>query len=66
MLFLVRLLFDHVSSWYLHKNHDPSEIILICWFDAQETFHFVMNIEKKVGRLIYYFEFWMIALLICN
>ncbi len=28
-------------------SHDPSEIILICWFGAQETFIIiVINVEK--------------------
>ncbi len=28
-------------------SHDPSEIILICWFDAQETFLITINAEKS-------------------
>jgi len=27
--------------------HDPSEIILMCWFAAQETFIIVINVEKR-------------------
>ncbi len=27
-------------------SHDPSEIILICWFGAQETF--IINGEKSL------------------
>ncbi len=26
-------------------SHDPSEIILICWFAAQETFLIIINVE---------------------
>ncbi len=26
-------------------SHDPSEIILICWFDEQETF--IINVENS-------------------
>ncbi len=29
-------------------SHDPSEIILICWFDAQETFLIIINAEYFV------------------
>ncbi len=33
----------------LHSSvsHDPSEIILICWFGAQETFHIIINVENS-------------------
>ncbi len=27
-------------------SHDPSEIILICWFAAQETFLIIINVEN--------------------
>ncbi len=27
-------------------SHDHSEIILICWFDAQETFLIIINVEN--------------------
>ncbi len=27
-------------------SHDPSEIIIICWFAAQETFLIIMNVEN--------------------
>ncbi len=29
-------------------SHDPSEIILICWFGDQETFLIIIYIEKVV------------------
>ncbi len=29
-------------------SRDPSEIILICWFAAQETFIFIINVEIVV------------------
>ncbi len=28
-------------------SHDPSEIILICWFAAQETFLIIINVENS-------------------
>jgi len=28
-------------------SHDPSEIILIRWFDAQETFLIIINVENS-------------------
>ncbi len=28
-------------------SHDPSEIILIYWFAAQETFLIIINLEKS-------------------
>ncbi len=28
-------------------SHDPSEIILICWFTAQETFLIINNFENS-------------------
>ncbi len=28
-------------------SHDPSEIILICWFDAQEAFLIIINVESS-------------------
>ncbi len=29
-------------------SHDPSEIILICWFATQKTFLNIINIEKQL------------------
>jgi len=34
----------HQSS----ESHDPSEIILICWFAAQETFLIIINVKKQL------------------
>ncbi len=34
-------------------SHDPSEIILICWFAAQDTFLIIINFEN--GVLLKYF-----------
>ncbi len=28
-------------------SHDPSEITLICWFDAQETFMIIIHGENN-------------------
>ncbi len=30
------------------ESHDPSEIIIICWVCAQETFHIIINVETVV------------------
>jgi len=30
----------------LTESHDPSEIILICWFAAQETCLIIINVES--------------------
>ncbi len=30
-------------------SHDPSEIILICWFAAQETF-LIINVENSCAE----------------
>ncbi len=32
-------------------SHDPSEIILICWVAAQETFLIIINAENSLLRL---------------
>ncbi len=62
MLFVIaKLNFQQLllqSSW----SHDPSEIIVICWFGAQETFVIIMNVEKQllliffVETMIYFFR----------
>ncbi len=31
----------------LNFQHDPSEINLICWLAAQETFRFIINVENN-------------------
>jgi len=28
-------------------SHDPSEILIICWFDAQDTFIIIINVQKS-------------------
>jgi len=28
-------------------SHDPLEIILICWFAAQETFFIIINVKNS-------------------
>jgi len=36
-----------MAKWnfqYTSVSHDPSEIILICWFAAQETFLIIINV----------------------
>jgi len=34
-------------------SHDPSEIILVCWFCAQETFLFI-NVENSCASFYFY------------
>jgi len=36
-----------VSLLQFSVSHDPSEIILIWWFAAQETFMIIINVEKR-------------------
>ncbi len=40
-------------------SHDPSEIILICWFDSQEAF-IILNVENSLllWKLSYIFILW--------
>ncbi len=51
-------------------SHDPSEIILICWFAAQKTFLIIINVKTVVllnifvETIIYLFRFlWWIEVL---
>ncbi len=37
-------------------SHDPSEIILICWFAVQEKFLFFINVEKQ--SVIFFQDSW--------
>ncbi len=37
-------------------SHDPSEIILICWFGAQETFLLLSMLKKVVLLNVHLFE----------
>ncbi len=42
-------------------SYDPSEIILICWFAAQEIFLIIINVEKQqlnifVETMIHFFN----------
>ncbi len=39
-------------------SHDPSEIILICWFGAQETF-FVVLFNIFLWKLCFFKDFQM-------
>ncbi len=32
-------------------SHDPSEIILICWFAAKETFIIIINVENSLLQI---------------
>ncbi len=41
---MVKLIFQQ-PLFQSSVSHDHSEIILICWFAAQETFHIIINAE---------------------
>jgi len=40
------------SSLQSSVSHDPSEMILICWFAAQETFLIIINVENSFNTAI--------------
>ncbi len=46
---MVQLIFQHS----IHRSHNPSEIILICWFGAQETFSGFFDEQKFQKSSIY-------------
>ncbi len=40
-------------------SHDPSEIILICWFAAQETLLIIINVDNNGNfflRIVWWIE----------
>jgi len=39
-------------------SHDPSEIILICWFDAQETFIICIDVENNCAASYFCGKKW--------
>ncbi len=39
-------------------SHNPSEIVLICWFAAEETFR-IINVENCWKLFIYVFSGWI-------
>ncbi len=63
MIFLlneITVIFQWLQS---SVSHDPSEIILICWFAAQETFIiiiiiYVENIEYFCGIIFFRILWW--------
>jgi len=56
---LTKLNFQHHSSFQSSVSHDPSEIIVICRFAAQETFLIISIINKynfwSIGSFTYVF-----------
>ncbi len=45
---MVKLIFFYQQALLQSSvSHDPSEIILICWFGAKETFLINMHIENS-------------------
>jgi len=51
-------------------SHDPSEIILICRFAAQETFLIIINVENSCAAKYFFVEtvkhFFLIIILQMN
>ncbi len=41
------------SAIFTPVSHDPSEIILICWFGAQEIFLIIIKIRKVLWKQWY-------------
>ncbi len=39
-------------------SHDPSEITVICWFAAQETFLIIINVKKLVCCLTFWWKIY--------
>jgi len=54
VIILLNVIYSSDQSWissiisFLQssESHDPSEITLIWWFDAQETFLIIINVEN--------------------
>ncbi len=44
-------------------SHNPSEIILICWFAAQETFLIIINAENSWAAILILTNFFYKTLL---
>ncbi len=38
--------------------HDPSEIILICWFATQETFPIIISVENNILNFVKVCKFY--------
>ncbi len=47
-----------IKAEFSSVSHDPSEIILICWFAAQETFLFIINIVNSCATLYILWKPW--------
>ncbi len=47
---------DATLNFQSSVSHDPSEIILIGWFAAQETFIFIMNVENSCATFFGLFD----------
>jgi len=43
---ILKLKFIPVMAKLNYVSHDPSKIILICWFGAQQTFLIIINAEN--------------------
>ncbi len=60
---MIAKLNSHQSLLQSSVSHDPSEIILICWFGAQETFLIITNVENLnnfVETMIFFTIVWLI------
>ncbi len=45
-------------AYLLVLPHDPSEIFLICWFGAKETFAIINKVENSYAALIVFSFIW--------
>ncbi len=61
-LFLWEKLFS-ASLLQSSVSHDPSEIILICWFAAQQTFLIIVNVESSCAYIYTFISLWKICFL---
>jgi len=58
-------------SAFIWESHDPSEIIQICWFAAQETFTIIINVEyfdqfivSLLNKMIYFLKLHRVTLFV--
>jgi len=47
-------------------SHDPSEITLMWWFDAQETFLIIIYVENSCAAYIFVQSFIVIVFFLIN
>jgi len=48
-----------INILFFYMSYDPSEVILKCWFDAQETFLIIIiNVENRAFHFFRKFDFF--------